>query len=1033
MKRFGAKGLWIALILIGVGCDDAPGTGGDPQDAAVDGAAAGGAGGGGGMGGEVPGDGALPDADLPSCFTDTECAADRYCALVNGFDGVCALGCRPDPQGMGPGNCEGRTICSPEHQCVPDPRCIDDSECADQTTFCQDGACVAGCRPDPDNCLPDDEGRSRQCNPATRTCERLVACCDGGTCATAREGTCEAPVEGVFSCFVEDLCDQVCQSDANCLEDSFCDGSLCAPGCRLDDEESCPGQRCDEVSRACVPNPCGSDGDCARTQFCAPQGCLQGCRVEPDNCPAGQECGPNRICRATGGCVDDDACVRDNGAGWRCIEGACEQVCLADEDCAGGQFCDAGACVDGCRDDDLEPNNARAEATALEVVAGMPYRSEPVVACDLDRDWYSFRTARGFGARVTIRFRDGRGDLDLRVHPPEGAAVTSAGQADDETVEIRDVAAAGTWYVEVYARGLDTNDYRLEVDLLPPGGCVPDEAEAVGDDSAATAFAVEVPGLQDVQLYAARTVCGVDEDWYRLPLGDGDGLRIEVTVDDPAAPALDFALFGPGLPAAGAQPTFIPNGGDALTLTFTAPRPSPQIAAGEWYLRVWSPEGGATTYDLRVAVDRVRALCLIDSAEPNLDAQNAFDLMQVRGFTRPGLDGVRELVPGSDLDLANLWLCGGDEDWFTFEARAGDDLAVSVVRTDPQLAGPVAVEVRDALGAIVGLPGQSDQRLVTARADGLPRGRYFVRVASPEPLTQAQYTLRLDRTAGPVVCMGDRYEAAPGNGVRGLAAQVRPGVIEGLTLCGTGGDEDWFALTLDGVSDLTVRALFSHLQADLEVDVFQGDAAMAENANSPAGHSQDDDEEVVLADRLPGTWYIRVRASGGGDARYTLEIEVAERAFVCEDDPDEPNDSEMLATDLGAGVVNRANQWICDRVPAEVDTFRFRVPGGLSRTVAATFVYGDDGDLVLEVLNGQGQVLATTAGIPRELSKQCITLPSFVADRSLFLRVVPLSINRVLDDDERLDYRLRIVGGTDCEVIEPLTPGIRWPAVPLPN
>jgi len=88
---------------------------------------------------------------------------------------------------------------------------------------------------------------------------------------------------------------------------------------------------------------------------------------------------------------------------------------------------------------------------------------------------------------------------------------------------------------------------------------------------------------------------------------------------------------------------------------------------------------------------------------------------------------------------------------------------------------------------------------------------------------------------------------------------------------------------------------------------------------------------------------------------------------------------------------------------------------------------------VLEVLNGQGQVLATTAGIPRELSKQCITLPSFVADRSLFLRVVPLSINRVLDDDERLDYRLRIVGGTDCEVIEPLTPGIRWPAVPLPN
>ncbi|MEZ4463182.1 MAG: hypothetical protein R3F43_01345 [bacterium] len=110
-----------------------------------------------------------------TCFDDTGCEPTEYCAPVNDLEGVCRTGCRPDPRGEGPGNCEGRTICSEDHQCIQDPRCIDDTECVDQTTWCDDGECVPGCRPDPDNCLPDEEGRSRRCDPATRACERLVA------------------------------------------------------------------------------------------------------------------------------------------------------------------------------------------------------------------------------------------------------------------------------------------------------------------------------------------------------------------------------------------------------------------------------------------------------------------------------------------------------------------------------------------------------------------------------------------------------------------------------------------------------------------------------------------------------------------------------------------------------------------------------------------------------------------------------------------------------------------------------------------
>lgn len=1038
--RAAAWGL-VALMAL-VGCDSGGGGGAGGAGGGADGGVggAGGAGGGaGGAGGGGPTDAGVVDmGGGESCFDDDGCPAEQYCAPVNELEGVCRAGCRREAGGGdGPGSCEGRTVCSEAHQCVQDPRCISDEECEDQGTWCDDGDCVPGCRPEPDNCLPDDEGRSRRCSPTTRACERLVACCDGGACATSREGACQDVVDGVFSCFADDLCDRRCNRDGACPDDQFCDErGLCSPGCRLDDPMSCPGQRCDAETRACSPNPCETDRDCSRQQFCAPQGCLEGCRVDPDNCPDGQECGQNRQCRQTGGCRNDAQCVTDNGPGWRCVGDVCETFCEDDGDCRDGEYCDvaAGDCVEGCLDDDLEENDDRVSATALEIGANGRVSRPGLIACALDRDWYSFQTARGYGARATLRFRHANGDLDVRLHPPEGDARASQSQTDDETVTIESVAAAGTWYVEVFSRGLDTNDYALEVELIPPGGCAPDAAEAAGDDAPETATAVPVPGRQDVAVFRDRTACGDDADWYRLPMGTGDGLLVELTVPDPGAPPIDFAIYGPGRPAPGDEPLFVPNGGDAMTLTFQAPRPSPQVVAGDYYIRVAStvPDEGAT-YTLRVTVDRVRELCLVDSGEPNNRLDDATDLMLIPGFTRPGVDGVRGLVPDVDLDLDDRWLCAGDEDWYAFEAKAGDSISASVLRQEAMVVGDTLIEIRNALGQVIGQPGRNAQPLNTALAPDLPRGRYYIRVSAPAAGTQSQYTLRLSRQAGDVACMPDRFEAA-GNDTRDRASALRAGVVDGLTLCGLDGDEDWYAVTLDAVSDLTVRARFPHLQANLDVDIFRDGADVAENADSPAGHTFTDDEEVAMQNRLPGVYYIRVQAVDGGDARYTLEIEVEARVFLCEDDPDEPNDATMTATDLGAGVVDRATQWLCDRVPAEADVFRFRVPGGQGRTVAAEFLYGDDGDLALEIVDNAGNRLATTAAVNREISKQCVRIPSFVADRTLFVRVIPLSINRVLQDDERLDYRLRILQGDNrCEDVEPPTPGIVWPSVPLPQ
>ncbi len=101
----------------------------------------------------------------------------------------------------------------------------------------------------------------------------------------------------------------------------------------------------------------------------------------------------------------------------------------------------------------------------------------------------------------------------------------------------------------------------------------------------------------------------------------------------------------------------------------------------------------------------------------------------------------------------------------------------------------------------------------------------------------------------------------------------------------------------------------------------------------------------------------------------------------------------------------------------------------MDRTIASVFTFGDDGDLYLEVLDAMGVRLAGTNNIQRVNSKQCVYIRSGAGNDTFYVRVVPLAINRILDDDERLDYTLHVADGDVCDQIGPPTPGVRWPSV----
>jgi hypothetical protein len=1035
MNRLLMLGVGAALALFG--CDDGePGGAGGAGGAIEADGTVGGTGGGGAGGGVVPDMGSTADP----CETNDDCGANQWCDFDPvAFEGECKPGCRL----TGESGCEDRFICDEDRRCVPDPHCIADTECGPEA-YCLDGDCLEGCRlPPNDACPPTAEGASQACNPATRACELLVPCCDDGCSFTLADTCQDRPNEAFARCVNPNPCEGRCDRDSRCSDEQYCgENGLCTDGCRLDEVTACPGQVCDAEARRCVPIHCESDDLCPEDQYCdlPTQGCRFGCRTTPDSCNRGLFCNAARQCGQ--GCRNDDQCIERNGQGWYCNDAAeCEGPCNADSDCVDPDHrcdVDSGECTPGCRDDGMEPNNERESALALDFGQADIYQAEALRACEQDGDWYRFDTpAAGWRARVLISFSHADGDIDAQLFPPADAAPIRAQSGDDNEV-LEGEGAAGSWHLYVYARGFDRADYTLRVELMPPeGGCQADLGEAGdADNAAATASYVSLPNLRS-QEALDRTVCAGDVDWFAVDLGDQDGFsaRVEMLGNGmPGGGELDLEVYGPGEPNVGDAPTFLPNvaGGGVngpRYIEFNAPRLSQQVAAGRYYVKVNGLDAEQWgNYRMRLAVDRARALCVADDTEPNDQQVQATDLLSYDDITerQPGVGVV--LRDGEDLLVEARWLCAEGEDWYSFRAARGDDMVATVRRHDMPLAGDVIVEIRDENG-VIGQPGRSAQANNTARADDLRAGMHYVRVATAVAETQTNYDLQLNRTAALMACNPDIFDEAGSNDARATATQINPPGVQALTLCGRDGDVDWYYFDTPSVGDIDVRLQFSHASANLELDVFDGDAAVSENAALIDGHTVTNDEAVLLRQRLPGRYYVRVSAVGDADGSYNLTLVHTPRIFACVDDPDEPNERFADATELGNGSFERRTQWLCDRLPAEADTFSVIVPAGRQRTYAATFTYGDDGDLALEAFDSDEMMRVTTSDIPRGNSKQCLVIDAAPMERQFFVRVVPLSINRVIQDDEKLAYRLQVVDGDACEQIAPAAPGVNWPHV----
>jgi len=115
----------------------------------------------------------------------------------------------------------------------------------------------------------------------------------------------------------------------------------------------------------------------------------------------------------------------------------------------------------GCADDPQEDNDSESEASPLSDATG------PLRVCPFDRDFFSAPVAAGQTLRITARFAQSTGDIDMRLLDPTGLAVATAiSTDDDELLEYRSsVAQILTLEVYLYRdEPLSGNSYTLSVE-----------------------------------------------------------------------------------------------------------------------------------------------------------------------------------------------------------------------------------------------------------------------------------------------------------------------------------------------------------------------------------------------------------------------------------------------------------------------------------------------------------------------------------------------------------------------------------------
>ncbi|MEQ9500240.1 MAG: pre-peptidase C-terminal domain-containing protein [Deltaproteobacteria bacterium] len=575
--------------------------------------------------------------------------------------------------------------------------------------------------------------------------------------------------------------------------------------------------------------PCVVDADCAYERICVQQAC-----TDPPVSRDPVEPPPPTGCRDDSDCARGERC--DLGA---CVEAERSDVCATDAECAPAQICEASTCVDDCNvapcevgfvcdgsrrcvprgecpTDRFEPNDASDAAVAIgDLEAGLR-------AC-ADADFFRLDLAAGDEATVQIDYTASEGRVGLTLAGESVNVTTEPGLASFTFAAPRDDSYAIRVVLEEDLGVAPGAQYNLLTEVAW-GACADDAEEP--NDSAAEGTRVE-PGR-----YTDLAQCEDNDDWFVVAGAVDDTLQLTIDFEHAEAD-LALELFDPS----GASVAVADSSTDDEQLTYVVTTP------GDHALRVHLVDDGGrragAPYGLQVT--RTEPLrCVADAMEPN--------------------DTLLTAAPAA-LDTPYTATACGESDYYAFTTAT--PLTIQAAFTHAE--GDVDLELFDPNGTSVALAASQDddETLVVTST-----GAYVLRVQLASDGGNApgnDYTLQL-ATSG---CAPDTFEP---NDAVAAAAPVAFGAHAGLTMCEA--DADYYQFDLAAGQGVDIDLSFLHAEGDIDVELSTLSGTLLSSATSG-----DDDETILFSTQVGGTYVLRVYlyADAGSDPGNTYDLSLVLR------------------------------------------------------------------------------------------------------------------------------------------------------------
>jgi hypothetical protein len=379
-----------------------------------------------------------------------------------------------------------------------------------------------------------------------------------------------------------------------------------------------------------------------------------------------------------------------------------------------------------CVPDAYEPNETQA--------AARPYTA-PLTAqvCASDHDWYAITVPQA-GMRISMQLYPDPtgGDIDVRLHAPNGAVVATSerGQGQPESISFT-APSAGTYALHVYgfpdgqpnaAQGM----YFLTVEVTAPNpDCEDDRYE---DNDSPDTMAILGSGSQELFL----RMCPNDRDFFGVFLDQGGTLTVRM--DYPAPPRLRLTVLNSAQQQLGDSNSN--SGYEEVRLEGLPP--------DLYIIRVQSPGAQEPGRDYHLVVEAEGQQCDGDFGEPNNDFSTATPV-ETRSVTR-------------------AVACGPmDVDHYSMQPQVNHAVELRLdTPQDPFGSIDALIVASDGYTVLAATYNQPPGPSRTIRADIRRVGTYYVQVYNNgftmEPIA---YTLTLNELPN-LLCRDDSYEENDG-------------------------------------------------------------------------------------------------------------------------------------------------------------------------------------------------------------------------------------------------------------------------------